>query len=168
MFTYTEFTYIFESFDEKQDTLMRDYSMEQMAKFSLPEESHDSLRVFYTNDMNDHDLRVIKFNNPRGEVEYHLQNLNHYSHIAPAPSESSRGVLSAMKTIYHDSRKEIESGGKVFLQTLAGSHLHDKIKSIAQRLASKHGRTVIDKGVMPITTAPFLQGPAIVIEHAST
>jgi hypothetical protein len=168
MFTYSEFSYLFESFDEKLDPIKRDYELEQMAKFSVPEESQDSVKVFYTDSMDNNGLRVIKFSNPRNEIEYHIHKADHLYDGKPAPSESNKSALSAMKLVYHDSKKEIDNNRKIFLQSLEGAELHDKFKSIANRLAAKHGKTVKDLGIMPITTAPFLHGPALIIEHATS
>ena len=129
----------------------------------LPPESHDSLRVLYNQHMKDNDLRVIKFKNPEGHVEYHIHNM----YMMPgfkSSNMSKLGFMSAAKLIHDDGSAELDRGNTLHFQGLEGSPQNAKYKAIIDRLAAKSGRKVTDAGIHPITTAPFLRGQTYLVE----
>lgn len=161
--SFSEYSLVTESLNLELGDVHRDPQMETLAKMLLPPESHDSLRVLYNQHMKDNDLRVIKFKNPEGHVEYHIHNM----YMMPGLKSSNMsklGFMSAAKLIHDDGLAEIDRGNTLHFQGLDGSPQNAKYKAIIDRLASKAGRKVTDAGVHPITTAPFLRGQTYLVE----
>ena len=161
--TYADFVELTESLDIDVGEVKRDPSLEMMAKMMLPDESHDSARVMYNKHMNDNNLRLIKFKNPEGQVEYHVHN-NQMMPGFKSGNVSKLGFMSVAKIIHDDGMKELEAGHPLRFQSVEGSDQHAKYVAMIDRLASKAGRTVKHIGMKPITSAPFLQGETILVQ----
>ena len=161
MLSLKEYTFLTESLDSDPGEIHRDDTLEQFAKFSLPESSHNSIRAFYTDKMDDNNLRLIKFEHPTGSVEYHVHS---YDTMPGEKSghESKMGFLHALKLIYSDAKNEVDNGKSIILQTPFKDQF-DRYMFMAKKLASKHNKTVSDIGQTPITTAPFMTGHTLKI-----
>lgn len=161
MLTLNEYTFLSESLDSDTGPIHRDDTLEQFAKFSLPEDSHNSIRAYYNDTMDNNNLRLIKFEHPTGSVEYHLHSYD------TMPGEKSGhnskiGFLHALKLIYSDAKDEVNNGKSIVLQTPFKDQF-DRYMFIANKLAKRHNRTVEDIGQQPLTTAPFMTGHTIKI-----
>jgi hypothetical protein len=113
--------------------------------------------------MDDNNLRLIKFKNQQGEVEYHIHNMTMMPGLK-SDNVSKLGFMSIAKMIHQDGLKEIEKGNTLRFQSVEGSHQHAKYKSIIERIAKTAGKTVKHVGLKPITSAPFLRGETMLIE----
>jgi hypothetical protein len=159
---FCEYTELLESLDLDVGTLNRDKQLEEFAKFSLPEESHDSIRAYYNQHMDATNLRLIKFEHPEGTVEYHL----HSNELMPgtkSTNPSKKAFLSALKILHDDAKNEVDAGKSVKIQTMSKDQFA-KYHMIASRLAKSAGRTVTDAGFQPLTTAPFMKGFTLTID----
>jgi proline racemase len=160
--TFQEYVNLAESLDIEPGTIKRDSMLENMVKFSLNQSMHDSIQVLYNDHMDANGLRLIKFKNPEGQVEYHIHN-NQVFPGTKSDNTSKLGFLSAAKIIYDDASKELGMGNPIRFQSIDGSHQHEKYSSMINRLASKHGKTVSNLGSIPLTSAPFIRGEAILV-----
>jgi hypothetical protein len=163
MLTYKEFASINESLNMDVGKVHRDHPLEMLAKLMLPETSHPTVMSMYNDHMDKNDLRILKFKNNNGHIEYHI----HSNSVFPgtkSTNESKLGFMSAVKLIHHDASTELEKGNPIALQSIEGSHQYEKYKEIASRLATKAGKTVKDVGIHPLSSAPFLRGPMLVVE----
>lgn len=161
--SFSDYSIVTEALNLDIGDVHRDSHMETLAKMLLPQESHDTLRVLYNQHMKDNDLRVIKFKNPDGHIEYHIHNMQMMPGLKSS-NISKLGFMSAAKLIHDDGLSELERGNTLHFQGLEGSHQNAKYKSMIDRLAERAGRRVIDAGVKPITTAPFLRGRTYLVE----
>ena len=161
--TYAEFVELTESFDIDVGEVKRDPGLEVMAKFMLPEESHDSVRVMYNHHMDANNLRLIKFKNGEGQIEYHIHN-NEMMPGFKSGNVSKLGFMSAAKLIHDDGMKELAAGNPLRFQSVEGSDQHAKYVAMIERLAHKAGRSVKHIGMQPITSAPFMQGETILVQ----
>jgi len=163
MLKFSEYKYLIEAINTVPPEILRDAGMEHMIKGGMPDESHDSIKVSYTPEMDDNWLRLIQFKNEHGYTEFHIHN---YS-TGPGKSiehPSTRTFLNTLNLLHHEAKKVIEQGGKVFLQSAEHTGQHQTYKTIANKLAGRSGKTVKDLGKLPITTAPWLKGEAMLIE----
>jgi hypothetical protein len=161
--SFSDYSLVTEALDLDIGDVKRDHQMETLAKMLLPTESHDSLRVLYNHHMKDNDLRVIKFKNPEGHVEYHIHNMQMMPGLKSS-NVSKLGFMSAARLIHDDGLSELNQGNSLHFQGLEGSPQNAKYKNIIDRLAAKSGRKVTDAGIKPITTAPFLRGQTYLVE----
>lgn len=160
--SYHDYSLISEALDSFPKEVKRDEGLEQMAKFSVPSNISDSLKVLYTDDMEKNNLRLIKLQNHDGDIEYHLHNTSMMA--GKSTNSSKRGFLDALNIIHHDATNELGNGKKVVLQTFAGNENFPKYKMLAQRIATRAGKTLRDGGMKPLTSNPFIKGPTIIIE----
>ena len=163
LLSYADFVELTESLDIDLGDIKRDSGLEMMAKFMLPEQSHDSVRVLYNKHMNDNNLRLIKFKNDEGQVEYHVHN-NEMMPGFKSGNVSKLGFMSAAKMIHEDGMKELAAGNPLRFQSVEGSDQHAKYVAMIERLAAKAGRSVKHIGMQPITSAPFMQGETILVQ----
>lgn len=161
--SFSDYAIVTEALNLDIGDVQRDHQMETLAKMLLPKESHDSLRVLYNHHMKDNDLRVIKFKNPEGHVEYHIHNMQMMPGLKSS-NVSKLGFMSAARLIHDDGLSELNQGNSLHFQGLEGSPQNAKYKNIIDRLAAKAGRKVTDAGIKPITTAPFLNGQTYLVE----
>lgn len=162
--TFREYRQLTESLDLDVGQIKRDSQMEEFAKMMLPEELHDSVRVYYNKHMHDSDLRLIRFKAPDGNIEYHIHNHSVFPGMK-SDNTSKLGLLSTIKIMHDDASKELAAGNDIKLQTNDGSQHFDKFKVIAKKLANAAGKKVVDAGVHPLTTAPFMRGPVLLIKN---
>lgn len=160
---FSEFQILQEALDSDLGDIHRDEPLENLAKMALEPESRDSVRVMYNNHMLNNDIRVIKFKNTSGHVEYHVHSNSTFPG-AKASNESNRGFLSAVKLIHDDGLKELSAGNPVALHSVAGSDQYPKYKAIATRLAQKANRAVHELGNRPLSSMPFFEGPVLLIK----
>lgn len=160
---YKEFL-ILESLDIDPGPVYRDRDMEEFAKFALPESTHPSIRVFYNDHMNQFgvsDIRLLKFEHPVGNVEYHI-----HSNIT-MPGEKSGNtsklaLLSAIKILHDDAKSELNQNKKIVIQTIFDDQ-YKRYLYIAKRLAGAAGKTVTELGQKPLTTAPFMKAHTLTV-----
>lgn len=160
--SYKEFCFVEESVNVDVGQVHRDEALETFAKFSLPDHLHSSVQALYNDKMDKTSLRVIKFNNNEGRVEYHLHSYEVHP-FSKSNNESKESFQHALKLIHDDAKSELDSGREIHLQTMEGSERVKSIKAIAQRLASRSNAEFTDAGLKPLTTAPFLSGNAYII-----
>ena len=134
-----------------------------MAKMSLPKSIGDTVQVMHTPDMEKNNLRLLKLHNADGNVEYHIHNTT-LPFGGKSDNVNPRGFLDTLALMHSDAKKELESGRKIVLQTLPDDENFHKFKIFAHRLSLRHGRTVKDIGMTPITSFPAIKGPTLVIE----
>ena len=160
--SYHDYSAIVESLDSNAGEVKRDEDLEMMAKFSLPSNLADSVKVMYNDDMDKNNLRLVKLQNHEGNTEYHIHNTTMMS--GKSGNQSKLGFLGALKIMHNDALGELAQGKKVVLQTLAGSDQYEKYKLIANRLANRAGKKVHEGGLKPFVSNPFLKGPTLIIE----
>lgn len=163
MLKYSEFVELTESLDIDVGDIKRDSGLEMMSRLMLPESTHDSIRVLYNKHMDDNNLRLIKFKNDHGQIEYHIHNTAMMPGFKSG-NISKLGFMSAAKMIHDDGTKELAAGNHLRFQSVDGSDQHAKYVAMIERLAAKSGRTVKHVGVLPITSAPFMQGETILVQ----
>jgi hypothetical protein len=163
MLSFTDYNVLMESLDRPAGELYRDTQLEPWVQMMLPEKSHDSVRVVYTADMENNGLRLIKFKNKAGHVEYHIHNTGAWPGTSPV-MVTPKGFMDTVKIIHDDALGELNAGNKVALQSIEGSSQHAKYTAIAHRLARRSGRKVRDLGIKPISSYPGLKGPMLLIE----
>ncbi len=139
---------ILEAFDGIEEPYERDQMLETLGDMTYPTKDN-SMRAFYTDKMNENGLRVMHFINNDGEAEYHL-------HGNPE-SSNTEGFLSAVNLIYNHAKHKVAAGIPVKLQTM-DKRQHKIYGMIARRLSDRHGATVSDLGLKPLTTYPLLNG----------
>lgn len=161
--SFAEYSMITESLDLDPGEIHRDHHTEMMARSLLDPVSHDSLRVIYNKHMDDNNLRLIKFENQKGEVEYHVHNTTMMPGLK-SDNVSKLGFMSVAKIIHDDGAQEIAKGKTLRFQSVEGSPQHAKYKNIIERIAKKTGRVVKHMGMQPITSAPFLRGEVMLVE----
>lgn len=161
--SFSDYSMLVESLDLDVGEVKNDPGMERMAKSMLHPSMADSVSVTYNKHMDDNNLRLIKFKNPQGQVEYHIHNTTMMPGLK-SDNVSKLGFMSIAKMIHQDGLKEIEKGNTLRFQSVEGSHQHAKYKSIIERIAKTAGKTVKHAGLLPITSAPFLRGETMLIE----
>lgn len=159
---FSEFAMISESLDLDIGDIQRDTALENAAKMSLPEEVHDTIRVLYNKHMNDNNLRLIKFKNTDGQIEYHVHNTEMQPGFK-SNNVSKLGFMSVSKLIHDDGSNEIDNGNVLRFQSVEHSPQHAKYVNLIERIAKKAGKQVTHAGIQPITSAPFLRGEVILV-----
>lgn len=162
--TFSEYRELTESLDLDVGEVKRDHDMEQFAQMMVSPDAESSVRVLYNKHMHDNDLRVIKFKSDDDSIEYHIHN-HGVMPGAKSGNTSKLGLLSCIKIMHDDAKKELEAGNTIKLQTNLGSPHFEKFKVIAKKLADAAGKQVVDGGIKPITTAPFMKGPVLLIKN---
>lgn len=161
--TFSEYCTITESIDLDVGQISRDVQLEQMVKQQLPAETHESVQVTYNQHMDNNNLRLIKFKNPLGQIEYHIHNTSMMPGLKSG-NVSKLGFMSVAKMIHDDGAKEIAAGNPLRFQSVEGSPQHAKYVNVIERIAKKAGREVQHAGIHPITSAPFLRGEVMIVQ----
>lgn len=161
--TFAEHSMITESLDLSIGLVQRDHDLERMVKTMLPSETHNSVQVMYNDHMNDNNLRLIKFKNPEGQIEYHIHNTSMMPGLKSG-NVSKLGFMSVAKMIHDDGIKELAAGNPLRFQSVQGSPQHAKYVNVIERIAKKAGKQVNHIGVHPITSAPFLSGEVMLVQ----
>lgn len=161
--TFSEYCTITESIDLDVGQISRDVQLEQMVKQQLPAETHESVQVTYNQHMDNNNLRLIKFKNPEGQIEYHIHNTSMMPGLKSG-NVSKLGFMSVAKMIHDDGAKEIAAGNPLRFQSVEGSPQHAKYVNVIERIAKKAGREVQHAGIHPITSAPFLRGEVMIVQ----
>lgn len=159
---YSEYSIIVESIDSDVGPIHRDNDLENMARMSLHKDVANSVQVLYNDAMDKHNLRLIKLQNPEGNIEYHIHNNDMFGARHAEPNRTA--MLHTLNLIHNDAKHEVAQGKKIVLQTLPDSDLMPKFKVIAHRLALRSGKRVRDTGMKPFTSNPHIQGPTLTIE----
>lgn len=160
---FDEFNLLIEAFNTNVTDVQRDHNLESFVKMMIPDEHHDSVRVLYSPEMHKSELRVIRFSNDRGQMEYHV----HSNVLLPGTKSSNtspRAFLHAVSIIQSDAKDAIDSGKDIALQTIVGSQQHQKYQLIANQIAARHNKRVYDGGIHPLTSLPFMSGKVLVIK----
>lgn len=161
--TFSEYCMITESIDLDVGQISRDVQLEQMVKQQLPAETHESVQVTYNQHMDNNNLRLIKFKNSMGQIEYHIHNTSMMPGLKSG-NVSKLGFMSVAKMIHDDGAKEIAAGNPLRFQSVEGSPQHAKYVNVIDRIAKKAGREVQHAGIHPITSAPFLRGEVMIVQ----
>lgn len=161
--TFAEYCMITESIDLDVGQISRDVQLEQMVKQQLPAETHESVQVTYNQHMDNNNLRLIKFKNSLGQIEYHIHNISMMPGLKSG-NVSKLGFMSVAKMIHDDGAKEIAAGNPLRFQSVEGSPQHAKYVNVIERIAKKAGREVQHAGIHPITSAPFLRGEVMIVQ----
>lgn len=165
--SFTDYSMLIESLNLDIGEVKNDPELELIARSMLPKTISSTVSATYNKHMADNNLRLIKFQNEDGHIEYHIRNTKMMLAFK-SDNVSKLGFMSVVKMIHHDALSELAKGNTIRFQSLKDSPQHAKYKSIIERIAKTAGKTVKHVGLKPITSAPFLRGETMLIENVSS
>lgn len=142
--------FILESLNSKFE-IHHDKELENKLNFLLKDRVHSGhTAALYSDHMNQHNLKVLRFLNKDNEIEYCLHNDNHHPGSRLNPEEQNKtAALHAMKIINDDSFFYLSHGRKIKIQS-ANIDQHNLYKKFAKHLIRhKDDRKITDVGKTP-------------------
>lgn len=104
--------------------------------------------IMSSDHMNKHGLQVLRLKNTKHEVEYHLLRNGSMGKLPPE-QQDTKALLHSLKIIKDDSKKYLDRGSKIKLQS-SNKEQHEVYKKLSNHLTRPYSdRSVKDLGLTP-------------------